>query len=258
MTTRKYVRGTEYIEIPQSIMNESPISAEPEEDPIINTLMTSQQTEYAWLPIDYDFPVANIDYRKMGRIREDWYHRLVVVRENTLGNLEMSEDKIMEFVKFLIDNQRTKNTEGDFNPESSWCIPLDTKFMPSDARVDLAYFPTYIATAFLCLVKDKLPSIANEFPNFDEKLRKGLDFSAGRNLLGHGYDAVIELLEAIEILALGDVFNYVRDNPNVSTKLVTTMSKAKQAIEEQLNDNAGWGTIDEEKAKECLNLLDIK
>lgn len=87
----------------------------------------------------------------------------------------------------------------------SWCVIPGTEGIPSDARVEFAFMPTYWAIAFLCRFQLEYPKQAEQLPNLTQALDLALDFSVKRKLAGHGYEADLQRFIAVEILYLGRV-----------------------------------------------------
>lgn len=199
-------------------------------------------------PQDYTFP-CSYDIDLFYRVRNDWLRRLYQLRCSpaALGN-----DDIAAFTEFLVENQR--GHQGPNRIGGSWCIPADPA-MPSDARVDFSYMPSYIAVAWLCLVWQEYPAIAIEFEGFRRVLKRGLDFCAGRKLAGHGYDSEREMLIAIEYLALGKVFTFVRERPGFSPAFEQAIASAKAAIRHRLANNGDWSGIEPPRARRALTAL---
>ena len=210
-----------------------------------------------WVDIDYTLPIENLDeggfISQLYKVRDDWLQRLKIVSESKCHDKKCME-KFLEFTRYLVDHQRFDELEG-MNIKGSWCLPMDAE-MPSDARVDFMYMPTYIAVAWLTLIRQEYSQIADSIDNFDKSLRCGLDFASGRKLSGHGYEATEEMLVAIEYLSLGKAFDFIREYPSYSRKFRYAIIAAKGQIIRQLRDNDGWGMIDEQKAHIALSSLD--
>ena len=70
---------------------------------------------------------------------------------------------LMDFCISLIDGQR-----GEIGVKSgSWCVAPSAKGMPSDARVYLVFFPTYIAIAILTRVLLDYPEITGNYQSME-------------------------------------------------------------------------------------------
>jgi len=210
-----------------------------------------------WSVIDYDFPYQGDETNEIYRITNDWFNRLKIVRLSTENRTSFPEKSIKEFTAFLINNQREQDADAHFNADGSFAIPEGVE-METDARVEFVYFPSYIATAYLCLIKQDYPNIYKSFSNFDVVLKKALDFCSNRHLQGHGYDSIQESLTAIEYLSYGKVFKYIKSHREESKKFHYAVYQARKIIREKLKDNSGWGAIDEDSARVSLMLLSGK
>ena len=178
-------------------------------------------------------------------IRKSWHQRLIQLSK---GNVT-EDGHILAFTEFLLSLQKHSpdHLKGSFSlvPDSD---------IESDARVDFIYFPSYIAVAWLSLVKQNYYSLIKDKRGFGEVLRKGLRFICGRGLAGHGYDSDIERIEAIEILYLGNVFSMVRANPKLYAKFYRTMEKNREHLE-KLDRKDGWGAVKEEDRIAALEMI---
>lgn len=201
--------------------------------------------------IDYDFPVKGSNSVDLFQVIDDWKMKLENVRQFYPSSIK--DDEVREFVKYLIDTQRT-NTGREF-ANGSWTVPEDV-VIGDGAGFDFATIPSFIAIAFLCYVKQEIPQIANEFKQLNQVIRAGLDYCSINSLQGCGYESTQESLRGIEILAMGKVFHYVNERPGVSPNFSSAIAKARKIIKNRLKDNTGWGAIDEEKALVALKYLD--
>ena len=116
--------------------------------------------------------------------------------------------------------------------------------MDSDARIDFIFKPTYLAVATLSIAKINYPLITNSIANYDEKLKNGLKFCTYRNLQGHGYDSIIQMIDAYKILSMGKVPLLLYRNPELSMDLKKVLDDVANTIALKLvnNDAIGaWG-----------------
>nr|WP_295163250.1 hypothetical protein [uncultured Methanobrevibacter sp.] len=85
----------------------------------------------------------------------------------------------------------------DFQDDDGSFKLFDSYEIPSDARVDFCYVPTYICTA--ALMKAYLTS-PDEFAEKEKSaLIDGLKMSCVKNLRGHGYDAFKGQIDALKL-----------------------------------------------------------
>jgi len=210
--------------------------------------------EITWREIDYTMPLHSSDsgsIDRMYQIIEDWLQRLKNLKNSTNPS-DKQKEAIVRFTKFLLDHQTTENPER-MKVIGSWCLDANPRNMPSDARVDFVYMPTYIAVAWLVLLREKFPDIVESFESYDEKLKQGLDFAAGRNLHGHGYDGYQEMLTAIDYLSMGGVFRFINRNHKFSIRFFSAVMKARKDLKKKVeSENEGWGRVDEDKAELAL------
>ncbi|WP_232210453.1 hypothetical protein [Nitrococcus mobilis] len=186
------------------------------------------------------------------RVRDDWLTRLKILRAGHGSSLFPSETQVISFTEYLVSGQRN-----DTDPKmknGSWAIPLDLH-MPSDARVDFAYFPTHIAVAWLVLAAEMFPLLARRIKGFDSALRAGLRFSSLKNFQGHGYDSNRESLVAVNLLALGKVFSYVRKRRDSFMRFWEAMNRLEFDIVHRYPHDDGWTSTDALERQRALALL---
>jgi hypothetical protein len=215
-----------------------------------------------WPEIGYTIPMAWSDggSEKMNDVTQDWLLRLKNL-EQSMNPSDNQKESIKQFTEFLLDHQISENPE-NMRMIGGWCLDIDPR-MPSDARVDFIYFPTYIAVSWLVLLKEKYPEISKDIQSYDVKLKVGLDFSAGRNFVGHGYEGYEQMLEAMAIFNLGGVFDFIIDRPTFSPKFRHAIEKASVGLNRHLrkqeeakaNDDVFWGGVDYDKGMQALDVL---
>ncbi len=206
-----------------------------------------------------ELPFDDIDTRIFAGVCTDWLNRLTMLRcayppdlfnpsEATLPSV----DNIELFTQRLMALQRHDTAPA--MKTGSWAIPRDAA-MPSDARVEFVYFPTYIAIAWLCLIRQDYPDIAARLGGFDRTLSQGLRFASYRKLRGHGHEANEQCLDAVEILALGKTFSCVRADPSISRAFRNTIDDVETSITEKMPQDTGWSGTDPKRRQRALDLL---
>ena len=75
----------------------------------------------------------------------------------------------------------------------------DIKHMPSDARVEFIYMPTYTLAAYLILCKLHLKDLFTKDEELEQGFKQILLACTARNMTGHGYDILNGLVDALEI-----------------------------------------------------------
>jgi len=174
---------------------------------------------------------------------------------NEIPNVDYSLEKLVCFCSSLVENQRNEMSSVK---KGSWSVGPDER-MPSDARVDFVFFPTYIAVAILSKFMQLYPAEAKLILDFKKVISRGLFFSTYRRLLGHGYDATKDMIKAIEILDMGDVPKLLVTERELSFELFMLLRDIKFRVDgylDQGNVTAGWEQDFTEEYKTVSKILD--
>ncbi|OEU53574.1 MAG: hypothetical protein BA871_15715 [Desulfuromonadales bacterium C00003096] len=153
---------------------------------------------------------------------------------------------LKDFCTSLIKGQRNDMV---IMKSGSWCVAPSATNMPSDARVYLAFFPTYIAISILTRVLSDYPEIPEQIPNYADVLRKGFTFATYRRLRGHGIGAESEMIEALEILSSGNAIKYLASNPNFCPELLWILRDIKEELVDALQRSVTKGSWGEDYVK---------
>ncbi len=124
-----------------------------------------------------------------------------------LYEMMLSANCSNENSRILIEKLLTKQ-----KADGSWSV-IERTMCDSDMRVDYIYFPTYYATAALMFADLKV-----NFPEGSaerEALLKGLNFARGRELMGHGFDAMRQMLDALIIYKNAGLYCWISEKRNV-------------------------------------------
>ena len=181
------------------------------------------------------------DINKMSELTDIMSEYLFLLSENE-DNL-LQSNSLNFYLKSLVDGQRDKLTGG--TKSGSWCVAPDD-LMDSDARIDFIFKPTYLAVATLSLAKINYPLITNGIDNYDEKLKNGLKFCTYRNLQGHGYDSIIQMIDAFKILSLGKVPLLLYKNPELSIDLKNILDEVANTMAFKLENSDAKGVWGED------------
>ncbi len=188
-----------------------------------------------------------VDVRKMEDIVNEMRDLLEKLVSGEIPNDDTyTHSDLKDFCTSLINGQR--NDMGLMKP-GSWCVAPSANNMPSDARVYLAFFPTYIAISILTKVVVDYPEIPEQIPNYKEVLRKGFKFATYRRLRGHGIGAELEMIEAIEILSSGNVTKYLASNPDFCHELLHILKDIKEDLATALQKGVTAGPWSEDYIK---------
>ena len=97
----------------------------------------------------------------------------------------------------------------DNNPELYFFGLDDPQNMPSYARVDFFYWPTYVASTLIMSAYRIYPSILKRIDGAEDKLRACLRGCCGRQFHGSGYDDLQGLVEAMEFFTAHEVSRFL-------------------------------------------------
>ncbi len=127
-----------------------------------------------------------------------------------LPNDEYTFAHLLHFITSIIKEQKKPDTFITWG--GNWSVIPTDKTAPSDVRVELIFFPSYIAVSLLTLFWYRYPKEAEAIPGFFTALHEGLYFITARGLYGHGIEGDEQRDEAIRILLKGKVHHYLQEN----------------------------------------------
>lgn len=143
-----------------------------------------------------------------------------------LVSTQVPEEEVKEYVATLM-NQYTRP---EYRPDHLFLLCDDPNTMPSDARVDFVYRPTYIAASIMMAAAMRYPSVW-KLEHFEEDLYDLLNGSMGRGFMGSGYDANIGLLDTLELFAKGRVADFLHRYPEINPKFTKAFNEAVTFLE---------------------------
>jgi len=166
----------------------------------------------------------------MSLMLEDMKDTLVAIDAGEIpNNIDYTISELLKYCQTIIDGQRE---ELGVTKAGSWSVAPNDDSMPSDARVEFIFEPTYIAVSILCRVLLDHPWIAIQITGFVDSLKKGLKFCTYRELRGHGYEDIDGMLDALMILTMGKVPVLLEKSPDFCPELHLIF----QSIEKYLSD----------------------
>ena len=142
------------------------------------------------------------------------------------------------------------NTILDFQDLDGSFKLFDSYKIPSDARVDFCYLPTYLATAIL------MKAYMDYSSKFSLKetvgLKYGLKMSCAKNLRGHGYEALRGQIEALNIFMKAGLREFMDLNselcPEFSQMIEKIIAKYRD-MEAKGNFTGPWGESYEDEIR---------
>ena len=146
--------------------------------------------------------------------------------------------------EFIFKNQWRKNLDIilDFQDSDGSFKLLNSFHIPSDARVDFCYMPTYICCAIL--MKAFMTDCSAFSSREKSALQNGLKISCSRNLTGHGYDSLSGQIEALNVFMKGGIREFMDLYPEFCPEFIEMITRIISNFRdmESRNDFIGpWG-----------------
>ncbi|MFO7527614.1 MAG: hypothetical protein R6W86_02240 [Marinobacter sp.] len=208
--------------------------------------------EFSWDTPIRPLPLMDYDLTSYQAAVKGFHQRLTLLRCARNTRHSPTDAQIEAFTRYLVENQRD-NPKLHFG-HGSWAIPEDTA-MPSDAAVDFAFVPSYLAVAWLVLVTERYPHVAGNVTGMAKSLRRGLRFIFIKDLKGSGYDSNRELLKAVEYLSLGGVFSFIADHRNEYPRLVEKVRAIETNVMGTLASAKDYSATDTYSRQKALQLI---
>ena len=182
-----------------------------------------------------------IKLEKQDEPRFDEFSRMLCELEEFLDEeADFTDKEWSENLKTILDFQ---DEDGSFKLFCSFNIP-------SDARVDFCYIPTYLATAAL------MKAYLSEPESFTEKeitaLSDGLKMSTARNLRGHGYEGLKGQIEAVNIFMKAGLNEFMDLHHGLCPEFSEMIDKIVSAfadMEAQGKFTGSWGESYEDEIR---------
>ena len=154
------------------------------------------------------------------KLRQDFYELIAV---------NVPEADAEAYVRRLMEQPRYFGTEKKL---LLWAMgePSD---MPSDAREEFIYQPTYLATGIIVYAIQHYDAVRN-IPNRFPFLHDALDGCLGRGFGGHGYDFVEGLIDTMNIFADCGMGTFLETYPDLNAEFKDAFGQTVQYIEEEL------------------------
>ena len=202
--------------------------------------------------------MENKFYRIMDMNHPRFIESLMEVQEKLYADLkeiesgQVSYEAHLNYVKKTIMDQQPLLSEPEY---SGWPIG-DSSQMPTDARVDFLYIPTYILVTIMVDFLLKWPEEAQAQEGFMDTLEKGLLTSTLRKFGGHGYEYWEGLLDAFDIFLTTNMEKFLDNYEELCPRFTQSYEEALGHIEyylEQNNLKNAWGCDYSERGRIVLN-----
>ena len=204
-------------------------------------------------------PIDTVKIKALMDFNDELKSILESIDDETLfSEKKYSKDEFSSLLKSFVENQRGSLGR---TKAGSWSIVPNDDRMPTDARVEFIFLPTYLVTAILSRVMIEYPEIASSIPNYSVALQRGMRFCSYRKLYGHGYEADEGAAEALTILSMGKVPLLLERDNNLCPELLKAIQDVTEELQHRLKKNNAigqWGEDLQENFSSALETFYVK
>jgi len=196
-------------------------------------------------------------FRRRGELNGRTFEQIISEMRDGLNELvegKAEKEDIILYTRKLIKDAKPL----DKNPSMMFWGLDEPQKMPSDSRVLFFYTPSYIAVSILAFIRMHGPCEATELEGFEDTLKRGLLGATGRTFSGSGHDAIIGLIDAMEIFSLAGMHKFVKEYPDVCPTFTSVFLYGRSILEERLNTGSvqnGWGQDFTKEAESVINSM---
>ena len=173
--------------------------------------------------------------------------KLTKLNEPNWKKLNEMISALKDFLNEEVDSKNPQwmenlNTILDFQDDDDSFKIFSTYEIPSDARVMYCHKPTYICSSIL--MKAYLTGDSTIREKIEEPLTQGLERCCMRGLRGHGYEALIEQIGALNIFMKGGLREFMDLHSDLNSKfteMILNIMVEFDAREEQEAFKGPWG-----------------
>jgi hypothetical protein len=173
---------------------------------------------------------------------------ITTVLSDHLAKIDFATPSSLEILSEIL---RFQEQGGSFRYFDTWQVP-------SDARVDFCYTPTYICTSILMKYYLHCRDTGKTLPtDFENAFARALKACCGRELFGHGYEGTREQLDALHIFINGGLKRFLQEDDALCPDFTIMIRKILDTYAERLarsNTKGMWG---EEYAQDYQSILQI-
>lgn len=195
----------------------------------------------------YDFNRDSMEIMDWQRTNERMKETLADVR---LGLYR--KDELADFcLKAIIDAEPNENFPGTV----FWAYD-EPRNMPSDARCEFVYLPTYLMTLTLVNAILNYPMLYYML-GVEEIVRKALKACTGRGLQGHGYEGRSEQHYNLKLFLKSNILEFIRRYPDTSNEFSHMLDEIMKGLEwayENGDTTGTWGEDYKPDQEELLRL----
>ena len=197
--------------------------------------------------------IEYIFYRPAEVNTEEFYNIVEKLRADlhTICNEKVSKEDICSYAEKLILQAKPLKK----NPEMYFLGLDEPNKMPSDARVDYFYMPTYLGTAIIMKAVMAYPELQQKHSRIIHGLMLGC---TGRGFSGHGFDGLRGLIETLRIFAEADCGEFISKYPKVCPEFTHLYMETNDMLKKRIAEGPicnEWGEDYTEAAQDVLLLM---
>ncbi len=148
----------------------------------------------------------------------------MMVNDINEGKIERAQLK-----ELCVEFVRTQNKD---KFEGFWAIILDD-YMPSDARIDFLYWPTYCIT--MAMMVAYMMKLNDEIDGFDDCFKLGLEACTKRNFRGYTYEAQDGRIKVLSMFIESGLFVFLKENKNLCPRFNVCIKRIFKEMQERLD-----------------------
>ena len=188
---------------------------------------------------------------------DSWYRILSGMKE-TLLDVRLGifgEEELANFCKKAILDAQTNDK---FEETLFWGFD-EPHNMPSDARCEFFYQPTYLMTLTLANAVLQFPTLL-EIDRMRDTLRKAFRGCTGRGLHGHGYDSTAELHSNLRLFLKSNVLEFLAAYPDLGEEFSRMLGEIMTGMKEAYDNGhyiSDWNHDFQQEMEEVMTLYQI-
>ena len=171
------------------------------------------------------------------------------MRVNDINAEKVNRNQLKELCSEFVKTQNKDKFEG------FWPIILDD-YMPSDARIDFLYWPTYYIT--MAMMVGYMMKLNDEIEGFDNAFKLGLEACTKRNFRGYTYEAQDGRIKVLSMFIESGLFVFLKENKNLCPRFNVCIRRIFKEMQERLDQGNTICDLGIDYEEEFKNILKLK
>ena len=168
---------------------------------------------------------------------------------NDINEGKIKRNQLKELCSEFVKKQNKDKLEG------FWAIILDD-YMPSDARIDFLYWPTYCIT--MAMMVGYMVNINKEIDGFDDCFKLGLEACTKRSFRGYTYEAEKDKIKVLNMFIQSGLFEFLRENKELCPQFNVCIKRIFKEMQERVNQGDTICDLGRDYEEEFKNILKLK